>query len=97
VIAALSRKYQIPFERFRAPDFSYWLGAISYPLYLSHLTVYFVLGGLFKRLGLEPTWPWRIICVLAASLAVATLISQMYELPLLDKLRRRGGGKSFTG
>jgi peptidoglycan/LPS O-acetylase OafA/YrhL len=50
-IAALSRKYRIPFERFRAPDFSYWLGAISYPLYLSHLTVYLILAVSSKGWG----------------------------------------------
>jgi peptidoglycan/LPS O-acetylase OafA/YrhL len=89
-IAVLGRANKLLLERFKAPSVSLWFGAISYPLYLCHLTVYFILGGLFKRLGLEPAWPWRMACVVAASLAVATLISRIYEQPLLQNLRRLG-------
>jgi exopolysaccharide production protein ExoZ len=92
-IAAFAEKYVRSLDGLEPPAFSYWFGAISYPLYLSHFTAYFVLGGFFKRLDVEPAWPWRLSCAIVASLVAATLISRLYEQPLLARLRQLGSSK----
>jgi peptidoglycan/LPS O-acetylase OafA/YrhL len=95
-MAAFGQRYVRLIDKVEPPtSFSDWFGAISYPLYLIHLTAYFVLGGLFKRLTLEPAWPWQLLCAIVASLIAATLISRIYEQPLLDRLRKIGPGKLF--
>jgi peptidoglycan/LPS O-acetylase OafA/YrhL len=92
-VAAFGGKYVHRLNKFEPPTFSYWFGAISYPLYLSHFTAYFVLGGAFKRFGVEPTWPWHLFCAILASLLLATVISRVYEQPLLNRLRRPSSAK----
>jgi peptidoglycan/LPS O-acetylase OafA/YrhL len=92
-IAAFGDKYVRLLDGLEPPTFSCWFGAISYPLYLSHFTTYFVLAGVFKRLGVEPEWPWRLSYAIVASLLAATVISRMYEQPLLDRLRKLGSNK----
>lgn len=72
------------------PRVSSWMGKISYPLYLCHMTIYFVAGGIFKRIGLDVTWPIHFAFVLATSVLVAWMISTLLEKPLLSKLQQWG-------
>jgi peptidoglycan/LPS O-acetylase OafA/YrhL len=92
-IAAFRDRYVRLLDRIEPPAFSYWFGAVSYPLYLSHFTTYFVLAGVFKRIGVVSAWPWHLSCAIVASLLAATAISRLYEQPLLNRLRKLGSGK----
>ena len=70
-----------------APSISYWLGKVSYPLYLSHLTVYFLIGGVFERLGISLPWPLCLLVVVLACLFVAWLIARFFEDNILWRLQ----------
>lgn len=74
-----------------APIFM-WFGAISYPLYLFHRTSFLISHGIFKRLGVDDTWPMLLAASIAIALTTAHLIHRYFERPVLSrkKVLRRG-------
>jgi exopolysaccharide production protein ExoZ len=79
---------RMPLSGFPAPRISYWFGRVSYPLYLSHLAVYFFIGGVFERLGIVLPWPLYLLVIVLACLFVAWLIANFFEDKLLWRLQK---------
>jgi peptidoglycan/LPS O-acetylase OafA/YrhL len=64
-----------------------WLGAISYSLYLLHLSVYALLRGAIDLWpGLDAAWLPRLIGQMAVAVAAAGLLHAWFERPLLRRL-----------
>lgn len=75
----------------RAPRFLVWLGAISYSLYLVHLSTFILLRGVDHLVGrpLDPIWPVRLAIQCAIAVGFAGLIHHLFERPALDWVNRR--------
>lgn len=79
-------------QSFRAPAFAIWLGTISYPVYLFHLTAYQMAHGILKRTGtFQLEWLTATILALVLSLAIAHVIAVLFEKPLFAILKPNRG------
>lgn len=89
--ALLALTVTLSFGSWRAPRFFVWLGAISYSLYLIHLSVFIVLRGVDHVVGrsLDAFWPVRVALQLAIAIAVAGLLHQTFERPVLKWVAKR--------
>lgn len=64
-----------------------WLGAVSYSLYLLHLSIFTLLrGGLDHVPAMDPSWSLRLIGQMAVALLAAGLFHSALERPLLRRL-----------
>lgn len=73
----------------RPPRWLCWCGAISYSLYLTHLTTQLLLKRVLAGAGIDThTWATVFITTVAA-LAVASLCHRFLEVALADWVRRR--------
>jgi peptidoglycan/LPS O-acetylase OafA/YrhL len=62
-----------------------WLGAVSYPLYLLHQELGYLVIAAGRDLGL-PSWP-VVAVTLAAALALSDVVSRLVERPAMTGLR----------
>lgn len=74
-------------SQLRAPRLALWFGAISYPLYLFHMTMMLIAHGVAKRLA--PNFPWMLTFILALALtfAVSHVVTYWFE-PLFRRRTR---------
>jgi peptidoglycan/LPS O-acetylase OafA/YrhL len=75
----------------RAPAFLTWLGAVSYSLYLIHLSVFTVLRGIDHMIGPVPdaAWPVRLLLQMAIATAAAGILHAWFERPMLRWVNSR--------
>lgn len=79
-----------------APAGSPWMGAVSYPLYLVHLKVMWLVRGVFRQTGyhLPANWFLESIIAILLSLTAAYAIVVLFERPLLPKLKRLASSRA---
>lgn len=65
--------------RLRAPRLALWFGAISYPLYLFHMTVMLMAHGIMKRISPDIPWILTFLFAIALTFGVSHAVTYWFE------------------
>lgn len=89
--ALVSSAIALSISQIRAPPFAVWFGAISYPLYLFHMTAMLIGHGILLRLRpfMDTDWSATVALSLVLSLFISHSVTFYFERPLYKLVRNR--------